>query len=344
MGVALKDLVVRSEISLEDLKDKILVVDAHNALYQYITSIRQRDGSLLTDSKGNATSHLIGLFSRTTSLMQKGLKLAFVFDGEPPELKKEERERRKEIKINAEKKFKEAEKKGNKEEMKKYASRTSRLTPEMIEEAKKLINELGLPVIQAPSEGEAQAAYMVKKGDAFAIVSQDYDSLLYGAEKSIQNLSVSAKRKMKGTVAYQTIKPNMLKLSDNLNNLGVDQDQLIVLSILVGTDYNLGGVKGIGPKNALKLVRQYGSDFDDLFEENGWDKNFDFPWTEVYYTIKKMPTTDNYELKWVVPDEKKLKELLVHEHDFSEERFGNTFKKLMKYKESKKQKGLGDFF
>lgn len=344
MGVALKDLVVRKEISFEDLKGKILVVDTYNTLYQYLTSIRQRDGSLLTDSKGNVTSHLIGLFSRTVSLMQKGLKLAFVFDGVAPELKKEERERRKEIKINAEKKYREAEKKGDKEEMKKYAVRTSRLTPEMVEEAKKLIKGLGLPVVQAPSEGEAQAAYMVNKGDAFAIISQDYDSLLYGAERTIQNLSVSAKRKMKGSVAYQTIKPSMIKLSENLNKLGVDKDQLIVLSILVGTDYNIGGIKGIGPKNALKLVKQYGSDFDDLFKENGWEKNFDFPWTDVYYTFKKMALTDEYELKWGFPDEKRLKGLLVEEHDFSEERFESTIKKLMKDKEERKQKGLEEFF
>ncbi len=344
MGVALKDLVVRKDVSFEELKDKILVVDAYNNLYQYITTIRQRDGSLLTDSKGNVTSHLIGLFSRTTSLIQKGLKLAFVFDGEAPEMKKEERERRKEIKIEAEKKYQEAEKKGDKEEMKKYAPRTSKLTPKMVEEAKMMVKALGLPVIQAPSEGEAQAAKMVNKGDAFAIISQDYDSLLYGAERVIQNLSVSTKRKIKGSVAYQTIKPSMIGLSENLNHLGLDQDQLIVLSILVGTDYNLGGVKGIGPKTALKLVKQYGSDFDDLFKESKWGDHFNFPWTDVYYIIKKMPWKKDYNLNWGEPNEQELRKLLVEEHNFSEERFEKTIKKLMKNKESRKQKGLGDFF
>ncbi|MBL7050558.1 flap endonuclease-1 [Candidatus Woesearchaeota archaeon] len=344
MGVALKDLIVRKEISFDELKDKMLVVDAYNNLYQYLSSIRQRDGSLLTDSKGNITSHLIGLFARTTSLMQKGLKLIFVFDGEPPEMKKEERERRKEIKIEAEKKYLEAEKKGNQQEMKKYAARTSRLTSKMVDEAKRLVEALGLPVIQAISEGEAQAAHMVNKGDAFAIISQDYDSLLYGAERVLQNVTISAKRKIKGSVAYQTLKPSMIGFSENLNYLGIDKDQLIVLSILVGTDYNIGGVKGIGPKNALKLVKQYGSDFDDLFEDVKWADHFNFPWTDVYYTFKKMPMKDDYELKWKEPNEKELRRLLVEEHDFSEDRFEKTIKKLIKNKEEKKQKGLGDFF
>ncbi|MBW2985120.1 flap endonuclease-1 [Candidatus Woesearchaeota archaeon] len=344
MGVALRDLLEGEDISIKELSGKILVVDAYNNLYQYLSSIRQRDGSLLVDSNGNVTSHLIGLFSRATNLMQRGIKLAFVFDGEVPELKHEERERRKLIKIEAEMKYKEAKKKKDIEGMRKYASRTSRLTPEMVDDAKNLVRTLGLPVIDAPSEGEAQAAYIVSKGDAFAAVSQDYDSLLYGAERVIQNLTITAKKKKANTLTYESVNPRMLFLSKSLNTLGIDKEQLIILAILIGTDYNIGGIKGIGPKKALDLVKKYGSDFDNLFKDVKWDDYFPFPWTDVFYTIKKMKVTDEYELKWRDIDEKKLFDLLVKKHDFSEERVLGVIEKLNKYKGKRQQKGLGDFF
>ncbi|MFC1704828.1 flap endonuclease-1 [Nanoarchaeota archaeon] len=344
MGIAFKDLIPGKEISFEDLKGNKLMIDAHNNLYQYLTTIRQRDGTPLMDSKGRVTSHLVGVFNRTTRLMQSGISPAFVFDGEAPELKKKERERRKSIKIEAQKKYDEAKAKEDAEEMKKYASRTSRLTSDMIEESKKIIEALGLPIIQAPSEGEAQAAYIVKKGDAYAAVSQDFDTLLYGTQKLVRNLSIAGKRKKAGTSIYQTISPEIIDLSDTLNSLGIDNNQLIALAMLIGTDYNREGIKGIGPKNALKLVKKHGADFDKLFEEVKWNESFDFPWTDVYYLFKKMPVTDDYKLEWKEPDWDLLKKLLVEEHDFSQMRVNSAKEKLTKHKEAKQQKGLGDFF
>src|SRR3989339_1537694 len=177
MGLQFKDLVVKKEISIKELKGKVLAIDSMNLLYQFLTTIRSADGSPLTDSKGRITSHLIGLFSRTTSLMAEGLKLVFVFDGKAPEIKLKTWEKRTEVKKEAALKLKVAEEAGNLEEMKKFASRTAVLNREMIEEAKKVITALGLPIVQAPSEGEAQIAHMVKKGEAYASVSQDYDNL-----------------------------------------------------------------------------------------------------------------------------------------------------------------------
>lgn len=344
MGIAFKDLLITKEISIDDLRNKTLVIDSFNLLYQFLTTIRSRGGSLLTDSKGKVTSHLVGLFSRTAKLLEKNLKLVFVFDGEPPKLKNVEREKRKALKIEAEKQYKEALKRKDLEEMKKYAARTSRLTPEIVEEAKKLIKAFGLPVVQAMSEGEAQAAYMVKKDNAFAVVSQDFDSLVHGAPKLVRNLSITGKRKLSNRLRYETVKPEIIDLAENLNHLGIDQNQLIALGMLVGTDYNPGGIKGIGPKNALKLVKKHKTDFNTLFNEVKWKESFDFDWEEVYYLIKKMPTTENYELKWDSLNINKIRELLVEKHDFSEERVNSTLEKLSKETATKKQKGLGDFF
>ena len=343
MGVKIFELVPAKEISLDELAGKTLAVDSSLFLYQFLSTIRQRDGSLLMDSKGNITSHLTGLFNRTVKLMEKQINLVFVFDGKPPELKKKERERRKEMKKEAEAKYKIAMEKKDIDEMKKYASRTTRLTREMIEEAKELISALGLPVVQAQSEGEAQAAHLVKKGEAFAVASQDADSLMFGTPRLVKNLAITGRRKKAGKLRFETIKPEIIELQQVLNTIGIDNDQLIALGIIIGTDYNIGGIKGIGPKNGLKLVKKHGKDFDKLFEEVEWNKHFDFPWTDVFYAIKKMPMTDDYNLAVKEVDRDKITKILVENHDFSLERVNSALDKLQKAKQKKQQKGLAEW-
>ncbi len=344
MGTKLKDIIIRKEVSFEDLQHKKVVVDSFNILYQFLTSIRQRDGSFLTDSQGRITSHLTGLFSRTIRMIECDIKPAFVFDGKPPALKMRERERRAAIKEEAELKYKEALAAENVEDMKKYAVRTTRLTKEMIEEAKELIEAMGFPIIQAPSEGEAQAAHIVKNGDAYAEVSQDYDCLMFGVKRVIQNLTVSEKRKVANKLAYETVKPQIIDLEENLKNLGITNDQLIVVGMLVGTDYNIGGIKGIGPKNALKLVKQHGSDFDALFKQVEWEKSFDFSWKEVFDLIKHMPVTDDYKLVWKNPNKEKIIEILCDKHEFNRARIESALEKLEAEKKKLSQRGLDGWF
>lgn len=342
MGTKLKDIAIKKDISFEDLRGKKLVVDSYNVMYQFLTTIRMKDGSLLMDSKGNITSHLTGLFNRGLNLIQRGVKLAYVFDGKPPKLKEKERKRRRDIKEVAQKQYEEAKEKEDIEEMKKYAARTSRLTNKMVEDAKRLTDALGLPVIQAPSEGEAQAAHIVKKGEAFAEISQDFDCLVFGVPKLIRNLTVSERRKLPGKMSFIQVKPEIFELDENLKHMGINQDQLIALSMLIGTDYNASGIKGIGPKNALKLVKKH-RDFDILFKEVKWDDYFDFSWKEVFDTIKEMPVSDDYKMEWKAADKEKVIKLLVDEHDFSLKRVEESLDKLGKLKEKRSQKGLGDF-
>ena len=344
MGVALTELLLIKEIELGFLHNKVLIVDAPMWLYQFLSSIRQRDGSLLTDSKGNVTSHLIGLLARISNLTQQDIKLAFVFDGKPPKLKHMTLEKRKETKIEAQKKFEKAREREDLELMKKYAARTSRLTEEMIEEAKKLVGAFGLPVINAPSEAEAQASFIVKNDDAFAIATNDADALLFEAPKIVRNLNMAGKKKRKDKLSYETINPDIIDLKDNLHHLEIKQEQLIALAMLIGTDYNSGGIKGIGPKTALKLVKAYGTNFEALFNEVKWDNFFDFSWQEVFELIKNIPIDNDYNLKWTNADDGKIMKLLVDGHDFSEERVKNQIEGLVKEKSKKNQKGLSDFF
>jgi len=343
MGVNLKELIIKKPIEIDDLSGKTLAIDSFNMLYQFLTTIRQRDGSLFTDSKGHVTSHLIGLMSRTTKLMQKGLKLVFVFDGKAPEIKKAESEKRRVRKEEAKKAYEIAKERADIADMKKYAGRFSYLTPEMVDEAKELIGYLGLPIVQAPSEGEAQVAFMAKQREVYAGVSQDYDTLLYGAPRLINNLSIVGRKKQIRGVGYRTVKPEMIDLGENLNNLGIDQDQLIALGLLIGTDYNPGGVKGIGPKTGLKLVKQFGKDFKGLFSEAKFDEYSDHDWKYVYDHFKKMPVTKKYSLQWKGIKKDNIISLLVDKHEFSQDRVMSSLGNLTKEAEKKKQKTLGDF-
>lgn len=343
MGIKITEIIPRKEIAIDDLSGKIILVDASLFMYQFLTTVRQRDGTPLMDSHGNITSHLVGIFARTTKLMEKGLKLAYVFDGKSPKLKETEVERRSSLKEEAQAKYKVALKKKDIESMKKYAGRTARLTPEMVKECKQLIEALGLPVVQSPSEAEAQAAHMVAKGKAYALATQDADALIFGATRVVRNLSILGKRKKVGQLKYETVKPELIELAPTLNSLGIDQDQLICLAMLVGTDFNVGGIHGIGPKKAIALVKEHGKDFDTLFESVHWDEHFEHPWTEVFYTIKKIPTTDDYQLKWTSPDVDKIQKILVDKHDFSLERVLSAIKKISKKSKDTTQRGLGEW-
>ena len=341
MGVNLRDLLVRKEVSFKELSGKVLAVDGFNMLYQFLTTIRTVDGTPLMDSHGCITSHLIGLFSRTTSFMEKGLRPVFVFDGRKPELKMKELARRHEVKEEARVKYKIAVQQKDIEAMKKYAGRFSYLSPEMVEQAKELIRLLGLPIVQAPSEGEAQAAHIVKKGDAWAVVSQDFDSLLYGADYLIQNLSIAGRRKKVGRLAYESVKPLLIDLHENLKTLGITNDKLIALSMLVGTDY-CDGVKGVGPKTAIKLVKEF-DDLDKLFQHVKWGECCDVSWHEVFDLFKKMPVVDDYKLKFSCPDKDGLIKFLVREHDFGLDRVNSAMDSLLKVSTARSQKSLGDF-
>lgn len=344
MGVALTELLVMKEVGLDQLQNKTLAVDAPMWLYQFLSSIRQRDGTLLMDSKGHVTSHLMGLMSRIPNLSEQNIKLAFVFDGKPPMLKHSTLEKRKEIKQEAQKNFEKAKEKEDLELMKKYAARTSRLTQDMVDEAKKLVEALGLPMIEAPSEAEAQASLIVKNDDAYAIATNDADALLFEASRIVRNLNMAGKKKKMNKLSYETINPDLIVLKDNLEHLQISQDQLIALAMLIGTDYNSGGIKGIGPKTALKIVKQHNSDFDSLFREVKWKDFFEFEWKEVFDLIKNIPVDENYELKWKGVDEDKIMKLLVDEHDFSEERVKSQIESMVNTGKKAKQKGLGEFF
>jgi len=339
MGVNLRELIpseARKEVDLRDLKGRIIALDAYNMLYQFLAAIRQPDGTPLMDREGRITSHLSGLFYRTINMAEEGIKPVYVFDGSPPEMKKAEIEKRLEMKLEADRKYKEAVKTRDIEAMRKYAQATARLTSEMVEEAKLLLKAMGIPYIQAPQEGEAQAAYIARKGDAWASGSQDYDSILFGAPRLVRNLGITGRRKLPGKDVYIEIKPEIIELDILLKSLDISREQLILIGIMLGTDYNPGGLKGVGSKTALKLVKTIGSTdevitYIESRTEVDVKKIFDYFMNPV--------VTYDYNISWSQPDEKEIYKILVEIHDFNPIRVEKAIKRLRKaYRENLKAK------
>ena len=334
MGLQIGDLVARKEVSLGELKGRVVAVDAFNALFQFLSSIRQQDGTPLMDSVGRVTSHLSGLFYRNVALLAEGMKLIYVFDGEYHVLKGKTHEKRQQAKDNMAEKYEVAVSEGDIDGMGKYSRAFMRLTPEMLAESKELLVALGIPVVQAPGEGEMQCAELVKSGQAYAVASQDYDALVVGGTRLIQNLTLARKRKTASGFMY--IAPEMIEYERVLQELGIDGDQLICLAILVGTDFNPGGIKGIGPKKALALVKQYRYPVQ-LF--GSLEGRMEFDWQEIFSIFKK-PNVSRERVVFPKLNEGKLQEILVGRHEFSIERIENQLAKLRTLRREKAQQTL----
>lgn len=259
MGVLLTPIVAGQPATLASLRGRTLAVDGNGELYQFLALIRLRDGTPLRDSSGRITSHLSGLFYRTTRLIADyGLKFVFVFDGKPPARKAAEVEKRRAIRRRYEEERDAALARGDLAAAYSKATMTSRLTREMVGEAQTLLRLLGIPVVQAPSEAEAQAAHLAATlPSIWAAASKDYDALLFGAPRVVRFLTVSGKEFLPSQGVFRPIVPEVIELAAQLAARGITREQLVDLAILVGTDFN-AGVKGIGPKKALKLVQTHG--------------------------------------------------------------------------------------
>ncbi|MEA2089248.1 MAG: flap endonuclease-1 [Thermoproteota archaeon] len=328
MGVNLRDLVPKTTVDLQNLSGKSIAIDAYNALYQFLAIIRQPDGTPLKDHTGRVTSHLSGLLYRTANLVEMGVKVVYVFDGIPPALKEVEIKRRAKLKKEAVIKYERAVKEGKIEEARTYAQATSRLKNYMAEDSKRLLKLMGVPWVQAPSEGEAQAAYLAKKGDTNYCASQDYDSLLFGAPLLARNVTISGRRKLPRKQVYIEVTPEIVNLQNVLEELGITHQQLVDIGILVGTDYNPDGVKGVGPKTALKLIKEHGS----LEKVLPHLKEAKFPVDpqRIRDIFLHPKVTDNYRLPWREPDVEGVVGFLCGERDFSEDRVRKALQKMMK--------------
>ncbi|TDA33365.1 MAG: flap endonuclease-1 [Hadesarchaea archaeon] len=335
MGVQLGPIIPKAEVELEELRGKRVAVDALNFLYQFLAIIRQRDGEPLRDSRGRITSHLSGLFYRTANLLETEIYPIYVFDGKPPELKRRTLEERRLLREKAAEEWERALKEGRLEEARRYAAQAATVEEQVVEDAKHLLRLMGVPFVQAPAEGEAQAAHLVRRGDAWAVASQDFDSLLFGSPVLVRNLAITGRRKLPGKDVYVEVKPEVVELKRVLSELGITREQLVDVGILVGTDFN-EGVKGIGPKRALELVKKHGS-LEGMEEVRVED------FEEIRKIFLEPEVSDTYRIEWGQPDVEGIKEFLCEEHDFSEDRVQSGIQKLLRGREGR-QSSLEKWF
>lgn len=334
MGLDLKPLITPAPLKLAELSGKVVAIDAFNAIYQFLATIRGPTGELLTNGRGEVTSHLSGLFYRNINLLMEGVKPVYVFDGKMHALKAQEIERRWQVKQEAIAQHMQALEEGRVDDAIKYGKRTSVLTDSMVEESKSLLSTLGIYYVQAPSDGEAAAAYLTKKDLAFAAASQDYDSVLFGATRLVRNLAVSGRRKVPNKNAYVDIEPEMYEHALILKETGLTREQLVDVGILIGTDFNPGGFTGIGPKTAIKLIKEHGR-LENIGKIARELSQTSYQEIRDIFLKPEVPKVDSIEHGHV--DTEKVLDLLCVQKSFSTDRVAGTLDRLQKAQESRSQ-------
>ncbi len=344
MGVKITEIVMaaKKSPSITDLANKKVAIDAFNWLYSFLAPIRLGDGSMLTDSTGLSTSHLSGFFFRNIYLLENRIKPVYVFDGKPSELKKETIAKRVEIRVEAKKKAEDAKDVGAVEDARKFSEASTHIEPHMIPDCKRLFELMGIPYIEAPSEGEAQAAHLVNKNDVYIAVSQDYDCFLFGARSLLRNLTQQKVRRIRGKEYH--IEMEAYDLQEVLKYLGLTREQLVDLGILIGTDFN-PGIKGVGQKTALKYMQEYGS-IEKLYEKKP-DFAQQLP-MEFVGRVRKLflepDVTDKYSMEVTPLNPEGLVDFLCKEKNFNKDRINSRIIALQKSLKKAAQHSLDSFF
>ena len=334
MGVDFGDSIPREKIQLEDISGWKLAVDGYNTLYQFLAIIRGMDGGHLKDAKGRVTSHISGLFYRNINLMELGMKLVYVFDGKPPEIKMEEIRRRSEQRREAKDQYLRALQAGDMVQARKFAEASTVLRRDMVGDAKELLDAMGIPWVDAPSEGEAQASVMAMEGTVNAVASQDHDSLVFGAPILVRNVTISGKRRLPSKGIMINVIPERITLGSVLEATGLSREQLIDFAILLGTDFNPDGFEGVGPATALKYLKKYGrleeiKELKDALAEIGY--------REIRNLYLDAPAVKGIKPEWKPLDKEKLVSFLVGEHSFSRDRVESAIGRIRVAKSSESE-------
>jgi len=326
LGVLLTPILIREQTSFKALYGKSFAIDASIELHQFLALIRKPDGSLFTDANGKVTSHLIGLLTRTSRLVTDyRLRPAFVFDGRPNQLKTRTIEARRAVQQKAQAEYQKALAVRDYSRAWSKVVMTGRLTGEILTDAKRLLTLMGIPWLEAPEDGEAQASFMAAKGDVWAVGSKDYDCLLFGAPILARYLTLTGREYLPAKKTSRRLSPELVRLVENLRALGVSREQLVDIALLVGTDFN-DGVFGIGPKKALILIRKYGS-ADNLPSE--FREQLPHSLDEVRSIFLHPRVHTDYSLKNRPPDKRGLIEFLCGERGFSERRVNEVGDRLL---------------
>ncbi|KAJ2189714.1 Elongation of fatty acids protein 2 [Coemansia sp. RSA 353] len=321
-------------IEMSHLVGRKVAVDASTSLYQFLVAVRSEGQNLMTSS-GQTTSHLVGLLYRTVNMLENGLKPIYVFDGTPPEMKGGELEKRREKRKLAQSSLQAAEEEGDAEEIVKQMKRLTKVTPEINDQARRLLGLMGVPVVTAPGEAEAECAALAKAGKVWAAASQDMDTLLFGAPVLLRNLTVPAARKLP---------IEEIHLDEVLKGLDYTQDQLIDLGVILGCDY-CDSIRGVGPKSGYEYIREHKT-IDSVITLDKVAKNVPpmWPFAQARQLFQKPDVNTEHEFAWEKPDTEGLVQFLAHEMEFSEQRVRSAAAKLEKTAGKGQQVRIDSFF
>ena len=321
LGQLIRELNVGHVLTSPDtLRGKIVAIDALPTIYQMLATIRDKRGYFLRDKKGRITSHLVGLFNRTIKLLELRIIPVFVFDGPPHPLKLQIIRERKEERMKWREEFLKAIEEGKREEAIKLGKRAMMATTDIILSAKELLILMGIPVIEAKHDAEAQAAFMCKRKDAHIAATRDWDIFIYGCPEAVLHFKLTI-------TPFDVPKATLYRLDDILKALQISYEQFIDLAILLGTDFNPGGFEGIGPKTALKLIKLYGS-LESILKSRRLKWKWDVPPERIREIFLHPPVNEKYHIEIREPNEEKLYEFLVEEHDFNKTRVRKRLREL----------------
>jgi len=347
MGVAIGKLIEESKEKFEfnnNHKHKKFGFDAYNILYQFLTTIRGIDGEPLKNANGDITSHLNGLFYRMLNLLSNNIDIFFVYDGKSIALKEKTQEKRRSRKELAKESFNDAVLRGDLEDMNKFSKRITSIDEKIISESKELLSAMGVSIIDAPSEAEAQISYLTITNFLDYTVSQDFDCLLFGSPNLLRNLTVSRKKKIPSKNIYVDVNPEIIYLDQVVDKLNISREKLIWLSMLIGTDFN-DKVEGVGPKTALKLVLEHDTfeGIEKTLKEKNKAVNFDYKEIQDIFINPIVDKTPNILTSDF--DRKKIENILIDKFNFSQERVVNSLDKFITEKsDSDKQKTIDQWF
>ncbi|PUZ36256.1 hypothetical protein GQ55_9G023100 [Panicum hallii var. hallii] len=306
---------------VENYRGRVIAVDASLSIYQFLIVVGRKGSELLTNESGEITSHLQGMLNRTVRMLEAGIKPVFVFDGEPPEMKKKELAKRSLKRDDATKDLNRAIEIGDEDSVEKFSKRTVKVTKKHNDDCKRLLRLMGVPVVEAPGEAEAQCAALCENHQVYAVASEDMDSLTFGARRFLRHLT---------DLGYKKSLVTEFEVSKVLEELGLTMDQFIDLCILSGCDY-CENIKGIGGQRALKLIRQHGciEEVVQNLKQTRFSVPEDWPYQEVR-TLFKQPNvcTGIPDFMWTSPDSQGLMDFLSTENSFSPDRVAKAVEKI----------------
>ncbi|KFH04704.1 putative flap structure-specific endonuclease 1 [Toxoplasma gondii MAS] len=324
---------------------RVIAIDASMSLYQFMVAIR--DGNSFgnfTNDAGDCTSHIAGMLNRAIRLLEQGVRPVYVFDGKPPELKSGELAKRRELRESAQEAAEKAREEGNVEELRKQIVRSVRVSKQHNEDVKRLLRLMGLPVVEAPCEAEAQCAELTKNRKVWATATEDADALTFGATRLIRNLTFGERASGSGASATAS-GILVIDLPTLLEELQFSQEQFIDFCILCGCDY-CGTLKGVGAKTAYSLVKEHGS-IEKILEVVDPEKvpdGFCFQEAREFFRHPEVTPADRVHVAWGEVDVDGLKAFLVQENQFNEQRVENYITRLKKARGKTAQTRLESFF